>query len=77
MRAPACTAASELATASSASLWTWMPIGTPGNRAATAAVISATSEVSRPPLVSHGTSASAPASAAAASVRIAYSGSSR
>ena len=68
MPAPARTAASELATPHSASLWQW--IATRGPIAATtAAVASATSCGSEAPFVSHSATHAAPASAAARAQR--------
>jgi len=61
---PSATAASEFATAHSASLCTWMPIGA-RTRALTALIISTSSTGSVPPLVSHRTSQLAPAASAA------------
>ena len=69
--APASTAASELATARSQSLWQWMPTGT-GRPATAAAVIWATSSVMLPPLVSQSATSRAPASAAVCTARNAY-----
>ncbi len=71
--APAATAASELATASSASLWQWMPSGTP-TAARAARVASVTVAGTLPPRVSQRQSSVAPASAAACRQRSAYSG---
>ena len=65
-RAPAATAASELATAHSASLWVWMPTSTPSPSSATTAAVAAPTNSGRlPPLVSQRVTFSAPASAAA------------
>ena len=66
-RAPASTAASVLATPHSASLWQWMPTRTrsPTRGDAPRAVASATCGGSDEPLVSHRTTVSAPAPAAA------------
>ena len=66
--APACTARMELATAISLSLWQWMPTAAFGKRAQTVRVMSKISSGKLPPLVSHSTRLSAPASTAAASV---------
>ena len=52
---PSSTAARELATASSESLWAWMPRAALGNCFCTALTISISSEVRVPPLVSHST----------------------
>lgn len=60
--APASTAASVLATAHPVSLWQWMPSSTP--MPAAALTISPIHAGSMPPLVSHSTTTSAPASAA-------------
>ena len=68
MPAPARTAASELATPHSASLWQWMPTGVP-SAATTAAVAAATSCGSDAPLVSHSVTHAAPASEAARAQR--------
>ncbi len=71
---PAATAAIELATASSASLWVWIPQVTAGasgsasRLARTSPTIATSSSVSVPPLVSHRTSVRAPAWRAARSV---------
>ena len=62
--APCSTAIRLLATASSESLWQWMPSGV-GTAAATASTPAAISSGRRPPLVSQRQSRSAPASAAA------------
>ncbi len=73
-RIPAATAAIELATASSASLWVWMPQVTAGasgsasSVARTSPMIAVSSSVSVPPFVSHRTSVRAPAWRAARSV---------
>ena len=74
--APARTAARVFAVARSESLWQWMPTG---QRTASfaAATASATKSGRLPPLVSHSTPISAPASAAARSVSRAKSGSER
>ena len=61
--APCCTATRLLATASSESLWQWMPMGV-ATTARTAATPAAISSGSRPPLVSHRQRTSAPPSAA-------------
>ena len=61
-RAPARTAANELATACSVSLWAWMPTWSPGTRSTTSATIASTSCGSVPPLVSHSTTQRAPSS---------------
>ena len=64
---PAATAAIELATASSASLWVWMPQVTAGasgsasRLARTSPMIVTSSSVSVPPFVSHSTSVREPA----------------
>ena len=63
-RQPASTAASAFATASSPSLWLWMPSGVRSSRR-TSAVTSATQWGRLPPLVSHSTTQSAPDWAAA------------
>ncbi len=64
-RAPARTAASELATAFSVSSWQWMPRWSPGTDFATSPTMRSTSSGSVPPLVSHSTTQRAPASYAA------------
>jgi hypothetical protein len=61
-RTPARTAASELATACSVSLWAWMPRWLPGTILTTSRTISSISCGSVPPLVSHSTTQRAPAS---------------
>ena len=61
-RAPARTAASELATACSVSLWAWMPTWSPGMCFVTSVTIASTSCGMVPPLVSHSTTQRAPAS---------------
>ena len=61
-RAPARTAAKELATACSVSLWAWMATWSPGIAWHTLATISSTSCGSVPPLVSHRTTQRAPSS---------------
>ncbi len=61
---PACTAASALATARPGVVVGWMPSGA-ASRSRTAGTRSATTSGSSPPLVSHSTMQSAPASAAA------------
>ena len=71
--APASTAARVLATATSESLWVWMP-RMPSNRLRTSATISVSRPVSVPPLVSHRQSTLAPASRAASRVRSAKAG---
>ncbi len=63
--APASTAMSVLATAQPPSLWQWIPIATPGSACATSSTASAMSLGSEGPLVSHRTTRSAPAPAAA------------
>ena len=63
--APSATAASELATAHSASLWVWMPSAASGSAARTVRTASATWCGSVAPLVSHIVRFSAPASSAA------------
>ncbi len=64
-RAPASTAATEFATAHSASLCVWMPSATASPSAAfTSATAAATCEGSVAPLVSHIVTFDAPASAA-------------
>ena len=66
MRAPASTAASELATAHSASLCVWIPTSTRSpSSATTAAVASATCAGRLEPLVSQRVTFSAPAATAA------------
>ena len=66
-RMPAATAAIELATASSASLWAWMPHVTAGasgsasSDARTSPMIALSSSLRVPPFVSHRTSVRAPA----------------
>ena len=62
--APASTAASELATANSQSLWQWMPTGT-ATDSTTFRTARAMSSGIVPPLVSQSTTMPAPASAAA------------
>ena len=82
-RIPACTAAIEFATASSASLWVWIPQVTAGasGSASSAARVSPTirsrSSVSVPPFVSHSTRLRAPAWRAARRVASAYPASAR
>ena len=68
MPAPARTAASELATPHSASLWQWMPTGVP-SAATTCSVAACTSCGSEAPFVSHSVTQAAPASAAARTQR--------
>ena len=63
--APASTAMSVLATAQPPSSWQWMPIATPGSASRTSVTSRAMSLGSDGPFVSHSTSRSAPASAAA------------
>ena len=71
---PAVTAAIEFATASSASLWVWIPqvsagaAGSASTLARTSPTIRSSSSVIVPPFVSHRTSVRAPASRAARSV---------
>ena len=66
-RIPAATAAIELATASSASLWVWIPhvtsgaSGSPSSVSLTSVTMRTSSSVSVPPLVSHRTSVREPA----------------
>ena len=73
-RIPAATAAIELATARSASLWVWIPQVTGGasgvglERARTSPMIETSSLVIVPPFVSHRTSVRAPAWRAARNV---------
>ena len=73
--APACTASSVLATASSMSLCVWMPIAQ-----STVEIASETPSMiacgSDPPLVSHSVTVDAPARSATRSVASAYAGSS-
>ena len=75
---PAWTAATELATASSASLWVWIPQvtagapGSPSRAMRVSSTIRSSSSVSVPPFVSHRTSERAPAWRAARSVARAY-----
>src|SRR6516225_11090572 len=64
-RAPARTAASELATACSVSLWAWMPTRSPGMTLTTSPTIFSISCGSAPPLVSQSTTQRAPSSTAA------------
>ena len=59
-RAPARTAASELATACSVSLWAWMPTWLPGICFVTWPTMVSTSCGMVPPLVSHSTTQRAP-----------------
>ena len=59
-RAPARTAASELATACSVSLWAWMPTWSPGMCFVTSVTMLSTSCGMVPPLVSHSTTQRAP-----------------
>jgi hypothetical protein len=76
--APTSTAASEFATAHSASLCVWMPTATRSPRASTTpAVASPTSWGRLAPFVSHRVTFSAPASPAALTHSSAYAGSSR
>ena len=63
--APASTAIRLLATAQPPSSWQWIPSATPGSVAATSATAVMIWPGSDGPLVSHRTSRSAPASAAA------------
>ena len=73
-RIPAATAAIELATASSASLWVWIPQVTAGasgsasSEPRTSPMIETSSSVIVPPFVSHRTSVRAPAWRAARKV---------
>ena len=69
---PASTAARVFATAQPVSLWQWMPRSTPTWAAAD--TMSAIHDGSMPPLVSHRTTTSAPASAAVRTTSSAYSG---
>ena len=64
-RAPALTAARELATAFSVSLWQWMPSRSPGMVSTTSPTMRSTSAGKVPPLVSQSTIQRAPASSAA------------
>src|SRR5690606_18130652 len=69
-RAPARTAASELATAHPVSSWQWIPtVTSPPTWATTWATISPTSSGNEPPLVSHSTTWLAPLTTAASSAR--------
>ena len=69
---PSPTAASEVATAHSVSLCTWMPSGVSAFTARfTSLMIAETSPGRHPPLVSQSTRQWAPAASAASSVRIA------
>ena len=63
--APASTATSVLATAQPASSWVWIPSATSGSAACTSSTTWCTYVGSEPPLVSHSTTRSAPAPAAA------------
>ena len=63
--APASTAVSVLATAQPESSWQWMPSAAPGSASRTTASAVRICGGSEPPLVSHSTTRSAPASAAA------------
>src|SRR5690349_21203452 len=77
MSAPAITPSSELATASSQSLWVWMPtragLCASASAARTAATPLLTWSGRLPPLVSHSTTHDAPARAAARHASTAYS----
>src|SRR2546422_497385 len=77
-RAPAPTAARELATPQPESSWVWIPIvALPPSSSTTAAVARATSSGSVAPLVSQSTTVSAPASTAARRQRRAEAASAR
>ena len=73
--APLFTAARLLATASSQSLWAWMPRRACGRRSLTVLIMELISSGMVPPLVSHSTRQSAPCSQAVRSTARAYSGS--